>query len=101
MNEDYTNNYTSEHNSYETTNNTNTEPAASEPYRYKYENGEKRENPNASPYFQSGYNTYNYNTSSYNYGNNSSFTGEVPKKKITRNHLEIFISFTKNSNAMI
>lgn len=89
MNEDYTNNYTSEHNSYETTNNTNTEPAASEPYRYKYENGEKRENPNASPYFQSGYNTYNYNTSSYNYGNNSSFTGEVPKKKKKRPALKV------------
>lgn len=76
MNDDYRNN----NNLNET--NTNTEPAVSEPYRYKYENGEKRENPNGSAsYYQSGYNTYNYN-SSYRYGSNASTsTVEAPKKK--------------------
>lgn len=54
----------------------------SEPYRYKYENGEKREEPNVSPYYRSAYDTYNYNTS-YNYGTASSnINVEVsPKKK--------------------
>lgn len=91
MNEEYTNNYTSEHNSTETTSNTNTDQVVSEPYRYKYENGEKRENPNTSgtSYYQSGYNPYNYNTSSYSYGSNTSFTGEVPKKKKKRPALKI------------
>ena len=76
MNDDYRNN-----DSLNETN-TNTEPVVSEPYRYKYENGEKRETPNgADSYYQSGYNTYNYNTS-YGYGNNaSSVTAEAPKKK--------------------
>lgn len=46
------------------------EPTFSEPYRYKYENGEKRENPNKndSPYYQTRYNNYDYN-SSYQYSN--------------------------------
>lgn len=66
MNDDYTNN-----NYYSNENNTTPEPAASEPYRYKYENGEKTD-------------TYNYNTS-YSYGNTygtSPVTVEAtPKKK--------------------
>lgn len=86
MNEDYTNHFYTEHNSSNANSNettVNTEPVVSEPYRYKYENGEKREAPNtSSSYYQSGYNTYNYNSSSYSYGANASHvTGEVPKKK--------------------
>jgi len=66
MNEDF--------NRYEDNTNTtlNTENIVSEPYRYKYENGEKKEYANTFGY-------YNYNTS---YGNTSaSPIGEVPKKK--------------------
>ena len=60
---------------YEENTTANTEPVVSEPYRYKYENGEKRENPNASGY-------YNYN---YSYGNTASHvTMEVPKKSKKR-----------------
>ena len=66
MNEDY--NIYEEH-----TNTTETaEPVVSEPYRYRYENGEKRESTNTYGY-------YNYNTT---YGNASStITVEAPKKK--------------------
>jgi len=85
MNEDYTNHFYPENNPTETNaseTTTNTEPIVSEPYRYRYENGEKREIPKeSSPYYHSGYSSYNYNASSYNYGNSSSVTGEVPKKK--------------------
>lgn len=53
------------------------ESVVSEPYRYKYENGEKRE-------YRSPYDTYNYNTS-YNYGSTASHvTVEVPKKEKKR-----------------
>ncbi len=50
-----------------------TESVVSEPYRYKYENGEK-------------YDTYNYNSSSYTYGNYGNTASHVnvevtPKKK--------------------
>lgn len=80
MNEEYTNN--------NTMNETNitTEPITSEPYRYKYENGEKKETPNDSAsYYHSGYDTYNYNTSSYNYRDTAStVTVEVPDKKKKR-----------------
>jgi len=66
MNEDY--NIYEEH----TTANTNPEPVISEPYRYRYENGEKRESTNTYGY-------YNYNTT---YDNTSStITVEAPKKK--------------------
>ena len=54
----------------------------SEPYRYKYENGEKREE--SASYYRSPYDTYNYNTS-YNYENTASkVTVEVPKKEKKR-----------------
>ena len=66
MNEEF-NNY-EEH----TDTNTNTEPALSQPYRYKYENGEKRETPN-----ETGYYNYSY---TYNAGA-STVTPEAPKKK--------------------
>lgn len=60
------------------------ESVISEPYRYKYENGEKREEPASSSYYRSPYDTYNYNTS-YNYENNASkVTVEVPEKKKKR-----------------
>ncbi len=70
MNEDYFNNNLTE-------NNTNSEPVISEPYRYRYENGEKRESTSSS-----AYNTYDYRTS-YGYGSTAStVTVEVsPKKK--------------------
>ena len=81
MNENYTNNEYNSNSSVETV--TNTEPANSEPYRYRYENGEKRE-------YSSGYNTYNYNTSSYQYRDTAStVTGEVPKKKKKRPALKL------------
>lgn len=71
MNENYFNNNNV------TENNNTPEPVVSEPYRYKYENGEKRETPNGS-----AYDTYNYNTASYTYGSNAStITVEAPKKK--------------------
>lgn len=44
------------------------EPAVSEPYRYKYENGEK-------------YDTYNYTSSYHTYGTCSTTTDTVPPKK--------------------
>lgn len=80
MNEEYTNNsYENDNHSNETY--TNTESIVSEPYRYKYENGEKRETSDNTSY-HSGYQTYNYNTSSYGYENSAStVTAEVPKKK--------------------
>ena len=72
MNDDYNNN------NFES--NTNAETSVSEPYRYRYENGEKRESTNTF-----GYNTYNYNTSSYNYRTNTSaVTGEAPVTKKKR-----------------
>ena len=59
------------------------ESVISEPYRYKYENGEKREEPNIS-YYRSPYDTYNYNTS-HNYGSTTSYVSpEVPQKKKKR-----------------
>ncbi len=62
----------------ETTTNLNTQQ---EPYRYKYENGEKREETTNSFQYRSPYNAYNYNTS-YSYENNTSQAmGEAPKKK--------------------
>ena len=64
------------------------EPMISEPYRYKYENGEKREEPNSSAYYRSPYDTYNYNTS-YNYGSpTTQTTVEVPEKKKKRPFLK-------------
>ena len=60
------------------------ESVFSEPYRYKYENGEKREESGCSSTYRSPYDTYNYNTS-YNYGSNAShITVEVPEKKKKR-----------------
>ncbi len=81
MNDEYMNNDTLN----ETETGNSPEPVVSEPYRYKYENGEKRETPNESAsYYQSGYNAYNYN-SSYNYRSNASnVTVEVPPKKKKR-----------------
>ncbi len=65
------------------------EPVISEPYRYKYENGEKREEPNSSSYYRSPYDTYNYNTS-YNYENTASrVTAEVPVKKKKRPFVKV------------
>lgn len=59
------------------------ESVMSEPYRYKYENGEKRDEPNSS-YYRSPYDTYNYNTS-YTYGGPAPHTtAEVPKEKKKR-----------------
>lgn len=70
-----------------------TPPVISAPYRYKYENGEKTEIPNASTENRSGYDTYNYTSnpysnSSYSYGTDAStaqansFASEAaPKKK--------------------
>ena len=56
----------------------------SEPYRYKYENGEKKEDPNSSAYYRSPYDTYNYNTS-FNYDTTASRGNtEVPEKKKKR-----------------
>ena len=71
MNEDYTNNETINENS------SLAEPVVSEPYRYKYENGEKKESTSTSDssYYHSVYDTYNYNTTT------SAVTGEVPPKK--------------------
>lgn len=81
MNDDYMNNEILNENKTDST----TETVVSEPYRYKYENGEKRETPNesASSYYQSGYDAYNYNTSYNTYGSNASnVTAEfAPKKK--------------------
>ncbi len=60
-------------------NNSTAEPVVSEPYRYRYENGEKREATNSS-----AYNTYDYHTS-YGYGSTAStVTVEVPAKKKKR-----------------
>ena len=61
------------------------ESVISEPYRYKYENGEKQEESGySSTTYRSPYDTYNYNTS-YNYGNSASHvTVEVPEKKKKR-----------------
>ena len=60
----------------------------SEPYRYKYENGEKREESGYSSTYRSPYDTYNYN-SSYHYGSNASqVTVEVPEKKKKRPFLK-------------
>ena len=73
MNEDYLNN--------DNINETSAEPVVSEPYRYKYENGEKRETPNESSYYSSGYNTYNYSTSHNAENTSSHVTVEVTKKK--------------------
>ncbi len=79
MNEDYT-----ENNSVNDNINASTEPhetmetVVSEPYRYKYENGEKKETTNDSgSCYQSGYHTYNYNTTSYGYEANP----PIQKKK--------------------
>ena len=56
--------------------NVTVEPAVSEPYRYKYENGEKRETTeNAGSYNYGAYDTYRYQ----NYGYTA--TVEPPKKK--------------------
>ncbi len=75
MNDDFRNYDYFNNTSQEESANTPAEPVVSEPYRYKYENGEKRENPN-----QTGY--YNYN---YSYGNSAStVTMEVPKKEKKR-----------------
>lgn len=51
-------------------------PGISQPYRYKYENGEKREMPNepAQASQQTAYDTYNYNAA-YGYNTNSYNTG--------------------------
>ena len=69
MNEDYLNNENFNETHSNINANSNTEPVVSEPYRYKYENGEK-------------YDTYNYNTSSYRYTDTTSqVTVEVPVKK--------------------
>ena len=57
------------------TNHNTYEPSVSAPYRYKFENGEKRENTN-----QSG-TTYYYTGSGYETNNASRVTVEVPKKK--------------------
>jgi len=79
MNEDYTNNdyFNSQTN---TENQSNTEPVASEPYRYRYENGEKKEQTTTS-----GYSTYNYGPTSYSYERTAStVTGEAPVKKKKR-----------------
>lgn len=57
-------------------NNETTEPAVSEPYRYKYENGEKRETTgNAGSYNYGAYDTYRYQNYDY------TATVEPPKKK--------------------
>jgi len=73
MNNDYFNNEINTEN-IKTTN--TTEPVVSEPYRYKYENGEKRETTNNTEYY--GYNAYD----TYRYENRS-YTGtvEAPTKK--------------------
>lgn len=65
------------------------EPVVSEPYRYKYENGEKRENPNRNeaPYYQSAYNNYNYGSAYHydqTYNTTSHTTAETPVKKKKR-----------------
>jgi len=78
MNEDYNNNIFSENNT-SAESRADKEPVTSEPYRYRYENGEKKESLGFSDY-----NTDNYNTA-YNYrGNSSSVTGEVPVAKKKR-----------------
>lgn len=58
----------------------------SEPYRYKYENGEKKEESNSSAYYRSPYDTYNYNyNTSFNYDTTASRGNtEVPEKKKKR-----------------
>ncbi len=87
MNEDF---FNTNNNSIEPSNETDITASGlpSEPYRYKYENGEKKESPNESAYYQSGYRTYN--TSSCNYGNPaSSVTMEAPKKKKKRPFLKV------------
>lgn len=82
MNEDYTNNEYTNDSLNENNNEATgfTEPVVSEPYRYRYENGEKREASNDfGCYEQSAYNTY----SSYNYNTGrtaSTVTVEVPQK---------------------
>ena len=63
---------------------TTPEPILSEPYRYRYENGEKREDPNKTEsfYSQTGYSSYDYNSSAYRYNNTASHTtAEAPVKK--------------------
>jgi len=57
MSENY---FDNEWNKESTENNTVTEPVVSEPYRYKYENGEKRENTGYSAYDTYRYDTYGY-----------------------------------------
>ncbi len=60
-------------------NNSNT----SEPYRYRYENGEKRENTNSyDTYYHTGYNTYQYSSPYRDIS--SAVTAEVPNKKKKR-----------------
>lgn len=59
------------------------ETVVSEPYRYKYENGEKREESNTSSYYHSPYNTYNYGSSV------SHVTAEVPPKKKKRTFAKV------------
>ena len=56
--------------------NATVEPVVSEPYRYKYENGEKKETTeNAGSYGYGAYDTYRYQNYSY------TTTAEPPKKK--------------------
>ena len=70
-------------NPYETNSNTTNETTVSEPYRYRYENGEKRESTSSyGSYYQSGYNTYHY-SSPYR-DTSSATTAEAPGKKRKR-----------------
>lgn len=67
----------------------NEEEIISQPYRYKYENGEKKEIPNegAATGRQTAYDTYNYgttgsyDTSNYSTGATGSMAEAAPKKK--------------------
>ena len=108
MNDDlfFNNNQNTDQNdttSYNVTNTENNDTAqsvptpeyVSQPYRYKYENGEKTEstresyqnsasNSSQENYWQnSSYSTYNYNTSNYDHsaGSNAQAAVEPPKKK--------------------
>ena len=83
MSEEYTNNYESRNDSYRTDSNTENETTVSEPYRYRYENGEKRESTNTyDSYYHTGYNTYHYSSP---YGSTAStVNAEVPGKKKKR-----------------
>ncbi len=88
MNEDFFNNF-NQNNSETSDKHSQPEPILSEPYRYKYENGEKREDPNKteSSSYRTGYSNYDY-SSSYQYSNpylssntTSQTTSESPVKK--------------------